>query len=267
MSKKIMITGATDGIGLETAKKLILENHHLIVHGRSKEKLEKVIAQLVALNPDAMVDGFIADFSNLNEVKMLGEALLDSYNTLDVLINNAGIFVTSSPKTEDSLELRFAVNTVAPYLLSKAVLPLMKKSGRIVNLSSAAQGKVDLQALESFKAMSDNDAYAQSKLALTMWSMELGLTSQASNGPSYIAVNPKSFLSSKMVKQAYGTEGHDLGIGADILYRAALSDAFGKASGKYFDNDMGQFSNPHPDALIKEKRIQIIDVIEKIISK
>ncbi|MFP3422593.1 SDR family NAD(P)-dependent oxidoreductase, partial [Bacillus sp. SIMBA_161] len=75
--------------------------------------------------------------------------------------------------TEDGLDIRFAVNTVAPYLLTKSLLPLMNESGRIINLSSAAQQPLDMEALMGQKRISDGQAYAQSKLGLTMWSTEL----------------------------------------------------------------------------------------------
>ena len=70
-----------------------------------------------------------------------------------------------------------------------------------------------------------------------------------------------------MVKQAYGANGHDLRIGAEILCRAALSDEFATASGKYFDNDIGQFTDPYPDALDLQKCKEIVDVIESFLAK
>lgn len=264
MSKRIMITGATDGIGLETAKMFAEEGHQLIVHGRNKNKLEKVIADLKEINGALKIDGFIADLSKIKEVRQLIDAVKDSYTSIDVLINNAGVFVSNNTQTEDGLELRFAVNTVSPYLLSKELMSLMRDKGRIVNLSSAAQGRVDLRALANYSIMSDSEAYAQSKLALTMWSIQMGL--EDSKRPAFIAVNPKSFLGSKMVKQAYGRQGHDLRIGADILYRAALSEAFEEASGKYFDNDYGAFADPHPDALREDKRKELIKVLDELLT-
>ncbi len=70
-----------------------------------------------------------------------------------------------------------------------------------------------------------------------------------------------------MVKEAYGTNGHDINIGADILCRASLSEEFNNATGKYFDNDYGQFSNPHPDALDEGKRLEVLDVLDRVIEK
>ena len=158
------------------------------------------------------------------------------------------------------------VNTVAPYVLMKRLLPLMGHDCRVVNVLSAAQAPVDLEALFGNRALSDGEAYAQSKLALTMWSVELA-KEFSDNGPLIIAVNPASFLGSKMVKEAYGSNGHDLSIGADILVRSALSDEFAAASGRYYDNDSRQFAEPHPDALDFKKNRLLIDAIDQIVLK
>ena len=85
-------------------------------------------------------------------------------------------------------------------------------------------------------------------------------------GPVVVAVNPASFLGTKMVKEAYGTSGNDIGIGADILARAATSDEFATASGRYYDNDAGRFADPHPDALDPHKNAAIVDLIESLLT-
>ena len=140
----------------------------------------------------------------------------------------------------------------------------MDKEGRVVNLSSAAQATVSLDALAGKRRLDDNSAYAQSKLALTMWSRYMAQEIDGS-GPLMAAVNPRSFLGSKMVKQAYGMTGHDINIGGEILCRAALSDEFADSNGKYFDNDRGVFALPHPDALDDELCADVVDAIEDIL--
>lgn len=96
-----------------------------------------------------------------------------------------------------------------------------------------------------------------------MWSRALGLRYEQT-GPMIVSVNPKSFLGSKMVKDAYGIAGNDLALGADILVRASLSDEFAHAHGKYFDNDLESFAAPHPDALNETKTEQVLSVIEML---
>lgn len=136
----------------------------------------------------------------------------------------------------------------------------------MINLSSAAQFPVDPDALTGQGDLSDGAAYAQSKLALTMWSRDLALE-LGSEGPAIIAVDPRSMLGSKIVKQAYGVVGSDLRIGADILFRLALSNEFAGASGRYFDNDTCQLASPHPHALNPRKCKEIVRVIEMILDE
>jgi len=266
MPKTILITGSTDGIGLETARMLVSQGHHVLLHGRNPAKLEKAEQTLAALPDGGRDESYVADLSHMADVEALAKAVSQKHSKLDVLINNAGVFSTPDPVTQDGLDVRFAVNTIAPYLLTKRLLPLLGTSGRVVNLSSAAQSTVDPEALAGRVRMSDMEAYAQSKLAITMWSRSISL-SLRDNDPAIIAVNPGSMLGSKMVKQAFGVAGRDISIGAEIICRAALSDEFAAASGRYFDNDSGQFAPPHPDALNPQKSEEIVRVIEAVLAE
>lgn len=265
MTKKILITGATDGIGLETAKRLYSEGHTLLLHGRNAEKLattEKVLADSKGMG---QIHSYRADLSRRADVVSLTDAITKEHDQLDVIINNAGVMRVPDTVTPDGLDTRFAVNTVAPYLLTKRLLPLMKPTSRVVNLSSAAQAPVEIDALQGKKRLLDDmSAYAQSKLALTMWNNALA-ASLGSQGPVFVAVNPGSLLASKMVKEGFGITGKSLSIGVDAITRAALSDEFADASGRYFDNDKGQFGPPHPDALNDQKCAAVLSVIEALI--
>ncbi len=260
--KNILLTGATDGIGLETAKTLVQEGHRLLLHGRSVDKLAQVRAMLLAHTPEAQIELYTADFSQLQDVRDMAEAIKAKHTRLDVLINNAGVFVldAKAQRTASGLDKRFMVNTVAPYVLTKALLPLLHKESRVVNLGSAAQAPVDFAALAEGHSLSQDMAYAQSKLALIMWTMFMA--EQHPEGPVFIAVNPKSFLGSKMVREAYGKQGYNLGIGADILRQAALDAAFATANGKYFDNDYEEFREPHPFALSHAHRSALIKLLD-----
>ena len=261
MSKTILITGSTDGIGLETARALNAEGHTVLLHGRSDAKLEAARAQL---SGSGAVEAYRADLSQLAEVVSLAKEVAARHSSLDVLINNAGVFKIPEPVAADGQDLRFVVNTVAPYLLTRKLLPLLGSDGRVVNLSSAAQAPVNLAALAGGVAMDDNQAYAQSKLAITMWTAHLA-QELGSDGPMVVAVNPASFLGSKMVKDAYGVAGGDLAVGADILVRAALSDEFADASGRYYDNDNQRFANPHRDALDPARNAAVVAALDSLI--
>jgi len=266
MQKTILVTGATDGIGLETAKMLVSQGHNVLAHGRNPVKLEAVKQELSAHGTDGIIATYLADLSRMKNAAALARAVADKHGKLDVLINNAGVYGAPDRITQDGLDIRFAVNTIAPYLLTRRLLPLLGASGRVINVSSAAQFPVDPDALAGQADLSDGAAYAQSKLALTMWSRDLALE-LGNDGPAIIAVNPRSMLGSKMVKQAYGVVGGDLRIGADILCRAALSEEFAAASGRYFDNDTGQFASPHPDALNPRKCRDLVRMIETILDR
>lgn len=264
MRKTVLITGSTDGIGLATAKLLASQGHTILLHGRNPAKLEAVQQTLSALPGARCIEPLVADLSRMRDVEALAKAVSAAHGKLDVLVNNAGIFKTPEPVTADGLDVRFAVNAIAPYLLTRRLLPRMVTEGRVINLSSAAQARVDLKALAGQARLSDMEAYAQSKLALTMWSRALALSLEK-NGPIVFAVNPGSMLGSKMVTEDFGVAGGDIGVGADILVRAALDQDFSNASGKYYDNDLGRFGPPHPDALDPERSAEIEQVIEAIL--
>ena len=261
MQKTILVTGSTDGIGLETARMLVSLGHNVLLHGRNPAKLKEVEKTLSGLPDGGRVESYVSDLSRMAEVEALAKAVADKHAKLDVLINNAGVYRVAELVSQDGLDTRFAVNTIAPYLLTQRLLPLLGASGRVINLSSAAQASVDPEALVGRVELSDGAAYAQSKLAITMWSRSMALALK-DDGPVIIAVNPGSMLGSKMVKEAYGVSGGDLRIGAEILCRTALSDEFTAASGQYFDNDIGQLTSPHPDALNPQKSEEIVRVIE-----
>jgi len=270
MNKTILLTGATDGIGLETAKMLLAQGHTVLLHGRNQDKLNNVQSALNEQYPQASTATYVADLSDMAQVQTLAQSVLSDLQQadkiLDVLINNAGVYKLADITTKEGLDARFAVNTIAPYLLTKLLLTAMNAQSRVINVSSAAQSSVNFESLVGNKPLSDSAAYAQSKLAITMWSRHLGLALKAT-GPLVVSVNPKSLLGSKMVKDAYGLDGGDLKLGADIFCRAALSDEFKEATGLYFDNDAERFAPPHPDALNNAKNQQLVDTLDSVLAQ
>ena len=296
MQKTILITGSTDGIGKLAAIKLAQLGHNIYLHGRDTNKLADVIAEVkiaaTQANQQVTIEGFVADFALLADVKEMANAVISKFTAagiyLDVLINNAGVFKVANAQTETGFDVRFVVNYFAPYLLTQALLPLMSASAvkesndtlsgrmptRIINLSSAAQQSVSLAAMARDIKLSDQDAYAQSKLALTMWSMALAEQIEADD-INVIAVNPGSLLNTRMANDAYGQHWSPADKGADILVALAIADEFTSETGRYFDNDIkdgehgderGEFSTPHSDALNKTAIAKLMQHTQQILT-
>ncbi|MEM8492765.1 MAG: SDR family NAD(P)-dependent oxidoreductase [Pseudomonadota bacterium] len=263
--KTVLITGATDGIGRAAALELLRAGHRVLVHGRNPEKLDAVRRDFATQADDGSIETFCADMSDLKQVAVLAQEVSEKHSTLDVLINNAGVLKHSSPVTSGGLDVRFVVNTLAPALLADLLQDRLGTRGRVISLSSAAQAPVSLEALAGAQALSDSNAYAQSKLALTMWSTAKAAQNPA--GPVFVAVNPGSLLGTNMVKEGYGMQGKDISIGSGILLRAALDDEFAHASGQYFDNDRGKFADPHPDALDPAKSSVVVAKINDLLDE
>jgi len=264
MKKTILITGSTDGIGKLTAIKLAKEGHFLYVHGRNREKLAATISEIKEIAQNKNIKGFVADFSDINSVNQMADQINKDVAKIDILINNAGIFKSAESHNEDGLDIRFAVNYLAPYVLTEKLIPLLNKGTdpRIINLSSAAQSSVSHDALLGKENLNQSAAYAQSKLALTMWSFYLA---EALQDISVIAVNPGSLLNTKMAAQAYGQYWSSADKGADILYDLAVSEDYKGITGKYFDNDKGSFGHAHPDAYSEIQIDKLIHTTKNLI--
>ena len=257
MKKKILITGATDGLGYLAAKELIRLGHEVIIHGRSREKLEQTMNELQPAN-------FLhCDLSDLDAVHRMAEALPSD---LDVLINNAGILRSADPITATGMDIRFVVNTLAPLQLTLAAMANMNSESKIINLSSAAQAPVNFDALAGTVHLEDEfQAYAQSKLALTQWTRHLAHQSDV----LMCSVNPASLLATKMVSEGFGLAGSDPNKGRDILIRATLSENFTQhlrvQPGAYFDNDLGDFGPAHENADNSELNHQVYEACMALI--
>ncbi|WP_417876149.1 SDR family NAD(P)-dependent oxidoreductase [Winogradskyella sediminis] len=264
--KRILITGSTDGVGKLTATKLAKEGHEIIVHGRNAKKLENTISEIKQKTNNQRISGYVSDLSDFVSVKQMITDMTTDFSSIDVLINNAGVFMSGIDQNQNGLDLRFAVNYLAPYLLTYGLLPVLENSlsPRVINLSSAAQSTVSMEALEGTELISTNASYAQSKLALTMWSFRF-----AKLHPEIItiAVNPGSLLNTKMAQEAYGQHWSSADKGADILIELALSEKHANHTGTYFDNDKGAFSNAHNDVYSEEKVNQLLSITNKILNK
>ncbi|GAA4834771.1 SDR family NAD(P)-dependent oxidoreductase [Algivirga pacifica] len=263
--KTILITGSTDGIGKLAATKLAQDGHHLYLHGRNANKLEETIKEIKQLSHNNHIKGFLGDLSDLADTRRMAHQIKQELDTLDVLINNAGVYKSPTTQNQAGLDLRFVVNYFAPVLLTHELLPLLEKgkNPRIINLSSAAQGAIDYDMLKGKTQGDQGDTYAQSKLALTMWSFDLAKTLK---DITVIPVNPGSLLNTRMVKEAFGRFWSPADKGGDILYDLAVSKKYEGITGQYFDNDQGDFGTAHPDAYDEDKIQQLLEVTNEIVT-
>lgn len=262
MKKYILITGSTDGIGKLLALRLAKEGHIVAIHGRNQTKLETTLKEIKEQSNNENVIGFLADFSNLADVKKMAADVIEKMPKIDVLVNNAGIFTSKNDSNSQGIDIRLAVNYLAPYQFTNSVLNLIKKSDapRVVNLSSAAQSPVSLIALKGKANLGTNEAYAQSKLGLTMWSFDLA---EQEPNITVVAVNPGSLLNTKMAKEAYGQHWSPAEKGVDILYDLSMTDL--AKTGQYFDNDKGSYATAHPDAYNSEKIKELLKTTDQLI--
>ena len=257
MAKTVLITGATDGIGFEAAKDFAAKGHKVLLHGRSAEKMTAALGQV-----GAEAEGYLADLSSLDATRVMAGEIASQHNRLDVLINNAGVLKTSQPVVE-GMDVRLIVNTLAPYVLAQALLPIMPREGRILNLSSAAQVRMDVSALTSGRTMDDMAAYSQSKLGITIWSQEMAKA--LPDGPAVIAVNPGSLLATNMVRQGFGIAGNDISIGSGILVELALGEGYDAHSGQYWDNAAGRFGPPNAAAKDPGHVTDVMAAIQRLV--
>jgi NAD(P)-dependent dehydrogenase (short-subunit alcohol dehydrogenase family) len=233
----IMVTGSTDGIGMLTATQLAKLGAKVIVHGRNSQKLAHVMDDIKSKSGNSNIEGYIADFNALKNVRELASNVLKEHPKLDVLINNAGIGLTGKRKvSQDGYELRFAVNYLAPFLLSHLLIPALKKTApsRIVNVSSIGQHPIDFEDIMLEKNFDPHQAYRQSKLALIMFTFTLA-EKLKDFGITVNALHPGTYLDTKMVTEAGITPMGTAESGAKAEVYLAISPELNAIGGQYFD--------------------------------
>lgn len=175
--KVVLITGATSGIGREAALALARLGAHLVIVGRDQLKTQQTIDWIKQESGNEHVDSFLADLSEITEVKNLADQFSKKYSHLDVLLNNAGSFFLGRQLNRSGFERTWMTNYLSPVLLTSLLLKKLEASpqGRIINVSSALHknGKIEFDNLNGEKKYSGSHAYANSKLALVMHTYSL----------------------------------------------------------------------------------------------
>ncbi|WP_213817059.1 SDR family NAD(P)-dependent oxidoreductase [Glaciihabitans sp. dw_435] len=214
MTKTIVITGASDGIGAAAAAQLNRLGHEVVVIGRSREKTRQVASSIGA-------DHFTADFSDLRTVRELAETLQSRYPRIDVLANNAGGVFGTRDKTLDGHEKTFQVNQLAPFLLTSLLMPILVNSNATIiqtaSIAARLYGNIDITDLENDRRYSANKAYGDSKLENILFTKELDRRYR-SDGISAVAFHPG------VIRSSFAAETTSFGM--KFLYANPLTKRF-----------------------------------------
>jgi NAD(P)-dependent dehydrogenase (short-subunit alcohol dehydrogenase family) len=252
-SKIILVTGASDGIGKETAKTLAKQGHTIILHGRNKQKLQSAYDEIKRETGNSNIDMFTADFLSMAEIRRFADTIKTKYDRLDVLVNNAGAqFGGARETTSEGHEKTMMINVFAPFLLTTLLLDLLKKSdsARVVTVSSGAHkmtGKPYLDDIELVHHYSMSRSYGLSKLYI-IWVMRHFVTEMKKTGINNItfnSVHPGSVntslgrvstksLVTKIVYILWKPLMISLAKGAKSSIEAAVSPKLEGVTGKYF---------------------------------
>jgi NAD(P)-dependent dehydrogenase (short-subunit alcohol dehydrogenase family) len=231
----VLITGATDGLGRGVARDLAARGANVLLHGRSRERLDELSAEL----GDAPT--FQADFASLEEVRRLAAEVEQSTDALHVLINNAGIGGgapdgTTRQESKDGHELRLAVNHLAGFLLTLRLLPLLRRSKPAPMLDRGYSG---------------SRAYGQSKLAQITTGFELAERLDPDE-VTVTSLHPSTYMPTKMVLEARGSSVDTLEAGIEATSRLAIDPELEGVTGRFYDRQ--RESTPDPQASDPEQR-------------
>lgn len=231
----VLVTGSTSGLGREVALALGEEGAHVIVHGRNAERGREVVEQIEA-GPGSAVF-FRADLASLDEVRMLAEAVRRDYDRLDVLVNNAGIWLSGDDErrtSADGYELSFAVNYLSQFLLTHLLVPIVPESpsSRIVQVSSIAQTPIDFDDPMMERGYSGGRGYGQSKLAQILFTFDLAEELEGT-GIGVHALHPATLMDTNMVRSAGVRPRTSVEEGLEAVLH--LVNGQGLGSGRYFN--------------------------------
>ena len=246
-NKFILITGSTDGIGKETALQLAHLGFHVLVHGRDLSGAQATVQEIRASSGNSDVDALAADLASMEQVRQLALEIHERYSRLDVLINNAGVVTRNRQLTQDGLETTFAVNHLAPFLLTNLLLDLIKKSApyRIVNVSSTTHQRiqnVDFDNLQGEKHFDGSQAYALSKLGNILFTYELA--ERLENDQVTVNCLHPGVVNTKLLRVNYSPMGITPKQGAETSVYLAVSPEVSGFTGRYFVNKRPVDSSP-----------------------
>jgi NAD(P)-dependent dehydrogenase (short-subunit alcohol dehydrogenase family) len=241
--RTVLVTGATDGLGKAVATELARAGNAVLIHGRSEERLDATVDEIRDLTGYDQLRSYRADFASLADVRSMAEQILEVEDTLDVLVNNAGIG-TNLPGdgervvSDDGFELRFAVNYLAHFLLTGLLKELVVASApaRIVNVSSAGQMPIDFDDVMLEHGYSGVRAYCQSKLAQIMFTFDLA-EELAERNVTANALHPATYMPTKIVIAAGATPVSSLEEGTRATTRLVSAPQLDGVTGRYWNGE------------------------------
>jgi NAD(P)-dependent dehydrogenase (short-subunit alcohol dehydrogenase family) len=253
----ILVTGSTDGLGRATARELAARGATVIVHGRDRERAESVARELGG------APVVVADLASLDQVRRLARDVEAATDRLDVLVNNAGVGGFERRESRDGVELHFAVNHLAHFLLTMELLPLLRRSApaRIVNVSSVGQAPIDFDDPMLERGYEPFRAYAQSKLAQVMFTIDLAERLEG-DGVTVNAVHPASLMDTKMVRRTFGRPRTSVDEGVEAVVHLVMAPDLDGVTGRYFDGT--HESTPHEQAQDPEARRRLWELSERL---
>jgi NAD(P)-dependent dehydrogenase (short-subunit alcohol dehydrogenase family) len=233
----ILVTGSTDGIGKQTALELAREGHQVFIHGRDESRVKNAITELSEESGNAHLKGIVADLGSLDAVGRLAATIGSETDTLDILINNAGVLSKRFVLSHDGLELTFAINHLAHFYLTNRLLPLIRNSqnGRIINVSSDVHSKErNIQFEKDHNRYDGVREYGVSKLCNILFTYKLARDLK-NEGITCNCLHP-GVINTKMLIETWGAIGNSLEKGAETSVYLALSEKVAHITGKYFKN-------------------------------
>ncbi|WP_037673321.1 SDR family NAD(P)-dependent oxidoreductase [Streptomyces griseus] len=230
----ILLTGATSGLGRYVAFELVRAGHVVLAHGRDPDRTERLVEELRA---EGTAEGFVADLASLAQVRELGARVGAAHPELDVLVNNAGVGAgapgSGREVSADGHELRLAVNYLAPVVLTRALLPVLRANppARIVNVGSVGQEPLAFDDPEYTRGYDGFSAYCRSKFALAAHTFDLAEES-AGTGVSVNVLHPATFMDTAMVREGGVTPWNSVADGAPGVLALATRES---GTGRFFD--------------------------------
>ncbi len=264
-AKTALVTGSTDGLGRAVARALATRGYRVWLHGRNEARGRALVEEIAAEGGEAH---FVrADLASLVEVRQLA-AVLAGQPRLDLLVNNAGIgpatpAVTGRELSVEGLELRFAVNYLAGFLLTRLLLPLLERSApaRIINVASGAQYPLDFDNLMLKRAYSGMRAYAQSKLAQILFTLDLAEQLRG-RGVTVNCLHPATYMDTAMVRAMGVTPVNSVASGEAAVLHLACAEGLGETTGAFFNGL--EVATPHPQAHDPQARRRLAEASEQL---